>query len=100
MKPFLLFYIAIVVAIGSTALFVLDGCCAVLHRCPAIPASELDGGAFCAPAGARLKELGCAEARPDFEAFCKSTLREGVPINPECLSIIKTCGEVDSLCRK
>ncbi len=60
--------------------------------------NELDGSSneACARAGAKLTILGCKEARPDFTAFCLSTLDAGVSINPLCLANLNDCSKVST----
>lgn len=72
-----------------------------LRGTPPVPAPEpapavVTGDAvYCGSAGLRLVTLGCHEARPDFEKFCRETIALGVPLNAKCLAGITTCAEVD-----
>lgn len=87
------------------ALFVgLAGCCSTPTSCrkpivdPSLP-TDADVRNACAAAGARLAEIHCKEARPDFTEFCVATMDAGVPLHPTCLAAIQTCGDVDEHCR-
>lgn len=60
---------------------------------------EAKAGTPCQRAAKRLAELHCKEAAPDFAQRCQELVDQGVPICPGKLAIVKTCAEVDEVCR-
>ncbi len=61
----------------------------------------------CATACANLTKLHCAEAEPikmsdgsvtTCEQFCRETQNQGVYLNPDCVSKVTTCAEVETKC--
>jgi hypothetical protein len=60
---------------------------------------EAKQGSACQRAGKRLAELKCKEAAPDFAEQCQKLVDQGLPICPTKLARIKTCAEVDTVCR-
>ena len=61
--------------------------------------AELAAGDACHRAGLQLKALGCAEARPDWDTFCREMQRQGVPICAAKLSRAKSCEAAREVCR-
>lgn len=53
----------------------------------------------CERAADRLKKLECKESRPDFAEACREWTKKGQPICPTKLARIKSCDEVDTICR-
>lgn len=53
----------------------------------------------CERAGDRLTTLKCKEARPDFAAICREYTKKGQPLCPTKLARIKSCDEVETICR-
>lgn len=60
---------------------------------------ELARGDACHRAGLRLAELGCKEARPDWDEFCREMAQQGVPICPAKIAKITKCSELAGICR-
>jgi len=93
--------LAALFVLAPFALFV--GCCPAAPVCradwPSDPQTDEARADACTRAAARLDALRCREARPDFAAFCRSTLDAGVPLHPQCLASISSCAEVDARCR-
>jgi hypothetical protein len=65
---------------------------------PTDPTNDKDILSTCTAAHAKLNELNCNEKRTDFVAFCTYTIGQGIPLHPQCIAAIKTCGELDK-CR-
>jgi hypothetical protein len=53
----------------------------------------------CALAGNNLRLLQCKEGTQDFDVLCRQLVDAGQPICPVKLSRIKTCEEIESVCR-
>lgn len=53
----------------------------------------------CTRAGNHLEELHCKQARPDFAVFCRDMLRDNIPLRPSCIAKVKTCQEINEVCR-
>jgi len=96
------------VKLGIAGIILLAASCCPTRPPPSCPdrtdASETpeeisSGRVACARAGERLAELKCKQARPDFVDFCVHMISSGVPICPVKLARIKTCAEVDTICR-
>ena len=80
--------------LAAVAALALAACDCSSHR--AIPPPIVPAGADdCDRAAARVQQLGCAVARPDFGTFCRDRLDGGVDIHPACLAAINDCREVD-----
>ena len=61
---------------------------------------EAKQGTACQRAAARLKKLECKEAAPDFAELCEKLVKEGkLPVCPTKLARIKSCDEVETICR-
>lgn len=61
--------------------------------------AELAAGDACHRAGLRLKALGCAEYRADWDLFCREMQAQHVPICAVKLSRAKSCEEARAVCR-
>lgn len=61
--------------------------------------AELAAGDACHRAGLRLKAMGCAEFRADWDDFCREMQRQGVPICAVKLSRSKSCEAAREVCR-
>lgn len=57
------------------------------------------GNTACVRAGKRLAALKCPEASADFAKLCQQLVDSGQPICPTKLARIKSCAEVDTICR-
>lgn len=60
---------------------------------------EAKAGDACHRAGLTLKALACPEYNANWDAFCRDMVARGVPICPTKLARVKTCAEVDEVCR-
>ena len=49
----------------------------------------------CAAAKAKLDQLQCQAARPDFVEFCVHEFKQGIPLHPQCLAKIVSCADVE-----
>lgn len=90
--------------IAGLAFIVAASCAPTPPRCPDrrddVPnADESSLGSDCHRAGERLKALSCKQYRPDWDAFCETRVQEGVPLCPVKLSRIKSCDEINTICR-
>ena len=62
---------------------------------------EAGGAEFCPAACAQLTTLGCSEGLPledgtTCEVFCVETVENGHPLNPECISKLTACDDIDA----
>ena len=89
------------VAVVVFTAIVLSGCGPLPD--PAVdlspPPVEERPGVGCAEMCAHLQELGCQQGEPiDDESctdYCRSSLKDGLDLHPECVIEVKTCDEVD-----
>lgn len=86
-------------ALVILAAFTLSGATCQL-RPPPVPIEPTDTN-MCPSACENLRKLGCPEGNPledgtTCETFCQTTQKEGHPLNPTCISTIKSCDEISS----
>lgn len=74
----------------------------LLIACPNAPVPVSQNIEYCAPAEARLKELGCiskdapyTNKGKSFTQFCQETMSNGINLRPKCLSKINSCNEIN-----
>lgn len=61
---------------------------------------EAKQGTACQRAAKRLSDLKCKDAAPDFAVLCEKLVKEGkLPVCPTKLARIKSCDEVETICR-
>jgi predicted small lipoprotein YifL len=60
---------------------------------------EAKAGTACQRAARRLELLKCKEAAPDFAEQCQKLVDQKLPVCPTKIAKIKTCGEVETVCR-
>ena len=53
----------------------------------------------CTLAGEKLRTLKCKDGTEDFDTLCRQLVDAGQPICPVKLSRIKTCKEIEEVCR-
>jgi hypothetical protein len=71
--------------------------CGVAH--PEEPVTDAEAVTACASAGAKMEQLHCREARPDYSEWCTYEIAHGVPLRPVCVSKVTDCSQVDGVCR-
>jgi len=60
---------------------------------------EAKQGTACQRAAARLKKLECKDSAPDFAEQCQKLVDNKLPVCAVKLSRIKSCDEVETICR-